>query len=73
MFRPGQFAQCIDASNSDGELILGAIYPVAAVYGRFLAIEHGRLNGWYVSRFRPAPSIEGLRQLLQPISINERV
>lgn len=67
-----QFVQCIDARDSDGALQHGAIYPVVAAYGRFIAVEAGPLKGWFRSRFKPAPSIDGLRAILQATPTKER-
>ena len=67
MIRPDSFVICVDARESDGVLVRGAVYRCTAVYGKFIRIDACQMpyGGFYRRRFKPAPSIEALRALLQ--------
>jgi hypothetical protein len=66
MIRIGDFVLCIDDRDCEDLIRKGQVYQVTDIYDKFLTIDALDVpyGGFYQSRFRPAPSIEGLRKLL---------
>jgi hypothetical protein len=62
----GDFVLCIDDRDCEDLIRKGQVYQVTDIYDRFLTIDALDVpyGGFYQSRFKPAPSIEGLRKLL---------
>jgi hypothetical protein len=66
MFHIGQHVLCIDDRDCEDLIHKGQVYQVTDMYDKFLKIDAFDVpyGGFYRSRFRPAPSIEGLKKLL---------